>query len=163
MFTNPFEFFRLRNSITDSDGNHITDADGYPSTINVGFQLTFYSVSVALISNVLAERMKFPTWLILAGFWAALVYFSVAFMVWGGGLPSHSVESFSVKSFRTADGETSIAPISLAGGTVVYIVAGTAILVLVIIVGKRRPTDSSQHRPHNLSLVMLGATLLWLD
>lgn len=161
VFANPFEFFGLRNSITDGDGNYIAGANGYPNIIDIGFQLTFCSISVALISGALAERVKFSTWLIFVGFWTTLVYFPMAFMVWGGGLLSDSAESLSAKLFGTADGEAAIAPIDFAGGTVVHIAAGTAALVLAIIVGKRKSIDGSQHRPHNLPLVMLGAALLW--
>ncbi|OFM49361.1 ammonium transporter [Corynebacterium sp. HMSC064H12] len=161
VFANPFEFFGLRNSITDGDGNYIASANGYPNIIDIGFQLTFCSISVALISGALAERVKFSTWLIFVGFWTTLVYFPMTFMVWGGGLLSHSAEGLSAKLFGTADGEALIAPIDFAGGTVVHIAAGTAALVLAIIVGKRKSIDGSQHRPHNLPLVMLGAALLW--
>lgn len=161
VFANPFEFFGLRNSIMDGDGNYIAGANGYPNIIDIGFQLTFCSISVALISGALAERVKFSTWLIFVGFWTTLVYFPMSFMVWGGGLLSHSAESLSAKLFGTADGEALIAPIDFAGGTVVHIAAGTAALVLAIIVGKRKSIDGSQHRPHNLPLVMLGAALLW--
>lgn len=45
VFANPFEFFGLRNSITDDDGNYITGANGYPNIIDIGFQLTFCSIS----------------------------------------------------------------------------------------------------------------------
>ena len=161
VFANPFEFFGLRNSITDDDGNYITGANGYPNIIDIGFQLTFCSISVALISGALAERVKFSTWLIFVGIWTTLVYFPMAYMVWGGGLLSHSAESLSAKLFGATDGEAAIAPIDFAGGTVVHIAAGTAALVLAIIVGKRKSIDGSQHRPHNLPLVMLGAALLW--
>ena len=61
VFSNPFEFFGLRNSITDGDGNYIAGANGYPNIIDIGFQLTFCSISVALISGALAERVKFST------------------------------------------------------------------------------------------------------
>lgn len=161
VFANPFEFFGLRNSITDDGGNYIAGANGYPNIIDIGFQLTFCSISVALISGALAERVKFSTWLIFVGFWTTLVYFPMSYMVWGGGLLSHSAESLSAKLFGTADGEAAIAPIDFAGGTVVHIAAGTAALVLAIIVGKRKSIDGGQHRPHNLPLVMLGAALLW--
>ncbi|MDO5029312.1 MAG: ammonium transporter [Corynebacterium sp.] len=161
IFANPFEFFGLRNSITDADGNYIAGASGYPNIIDIGFQLTFCAISVALISGALAERVKFSTWLIFVGAWSTVVYFPMAFMVWGGGLLSHSAESLSAKLFGVADGEALIAPIDFAGGTVVHIAAGTAALVLAIIVGKRKSVINSQHRPHNLPLVMLGAALLW--
>jgi len=63
--------------------------------------------------------------------------------------------------FGTQDGEARIAPIDFAGGTVVHISAGTAALVLALVVGKRTGFPRSNSRPHNLPMVMLGAALLW--
>lgn len=161
VFASPLEFFGLRNSITDASGNYLAGANGYPNIIDIGFQLTFCSISVALISGALAERVKFSTWLIFVGIWSTLVYFPMAHMVWGGGLLSHSAQSLSAKLFGIVDGEAAIAPIDFAGGTVVHIAAGTAALVLAIIVGKRKSATHPAHGPHSLPLVMLGAALLW--
>src|SRR5699024_8172774 len=60
---NPLEFFGLRNSITDAEGNYLEGASGYANVIDIGFQLTFAVISTALISGALAERVKFSTWL----------------------------------------------------------------------------------------------------
>ena len=69
LFANPFEFFGLQNSITDTNGNFIAGASGYATIIDIGFQLTFASISVALISGALAERVKFITWLGFVALW----------------------------------------------------------------------------------------------
>lgn len=158
---NPLEFFGLRDSILDGEGNYLAGSAGYANTIDIAFQLTFAVISTALISGALAERVKFSTWLVFAGAWATLVYFPLAHMVWGGGLLSHSESSLAARIFGTTDGTATIAPIDFAGGTVVHISAGTAALVLVLIIGNRHTYPHQPHRPHNLPLVMLGAALLW--
>ncbi|MBZ8178078.1 ammonium transporter [Corynebacterium poyangense] len=162
---NPFEFFGLRNSIVDEAGNYLAGANDYPNVIDIGFQLTFAVISTALISGALAERVKFGTWLLFSGLWATFVYFPLAHMVWGGGLLGHTESGLSARLFGTTEeaGKTvaAITPIDFAGGTVVHISAGTAALVLAIIVGHRKTFLRQPHRPHNLPLVMLGAALLW--
>ncbi|ALC06250.1 putative ammonia channel [Corynebacterium deserti GIMN1.010] len=161
IFANPFELFGLKDSIVDAEGNYIEGAAGYPNIIDVGFQLTFAVISTALISGALAERVKFSTWLVFSGAWATFAYFPLAHMVWGGGLLSHFESGFAAWMFGVTDGEANIAPIDFAGGTVVHISAGTAALVLALIVGKRKTFGKSIARPHNLPFVMLGAALLW--
>nr|WP_218000287.1 ammonium transporter [Millisia brevis] len=165
IFANPFEFFGLRDSITDADGNYIAGAFGYPNVIDIAFQVTFAIITVALISGSLAERVKFTTWLVFAGVWATLVYFPLSHMVWGGGLLSGAENSFASWIFGTVDdgGDISAAvhPIDFAGGTVVHINAGMAGLVLALIIGKRVGFGKTAYRPHNLPFVMLGAALLW--
>ena len=161
IFANPFQYFGLRDSITDSAGNYIEGASGYANIIDIGFQLTFASISVALISGALAERVKFSTWLIFVGVWGTLVYFPLAHMVWGGGLLSHSSQGISAALFGISGEKAAIAPIDFAGGTVVHISAGTAALVLALTIGKRTDFMRTPHRPHSLPLVMLGAALLW--
>ncbi|MCD2104154.1 MULTISPECIES: ammonium transporter [Rhodococcus] len=166
IFANPFEFFGLKNSITDADGNFIAGAWGYPKVIDIAFQVTFAIITTALISGALAERVKFGTWLLFSGIWVTVVYFPLAHMVWGGGLLSGSEDGIAAKLFGTTvndDGVTvaNVAPIDFAGGTVVHINAGMAGLVLALIVGKRLGFGKTAFRPHNLPFVMLGAALLW--
>jgi Amt family ammonium transporter len=164
-FANPFEFFGLKDSVTDSAGNYIAGANGYANVIDIGFQLTFAVITVAIISGSLANRVKFSTWMVFAALWVTLAYFPLAHMVWGGGLLSDSENGLAAKMFGTVteDGETSaaIAPIDFAGGTVVHINAGMAALILALIIGKSRSFMKEESRPHNLPLVMLGAALLW--
>ncbi|MCQ9330665.1 ammonium transporter [Corynebacterium phoceense] len=162
---NPFEFFGLRDSITDADGNYVEGASGYANVIDIGFQLTFAVISTAIISGALLGRVKFGTWLAFSGLWATFVYFPLAHMVWGGGLLSHAERSLSSWIFGTVteSGETTaaVAPVDFAGGTVVHISAGTAALVLAIVVGKRAGWPTKVSRPHNLPMVMTGAALLF--
>ncbi|MDO4631450.1 MAG: ammonium transporter [Corynebacterium sp.] len=165
ILANPFEFFGLKNSITDANGEYITGANGYANVIDVCFQLTFAVISTALISGAIAERVKFATWLVFTGCWVTLVYFPLAHMVWGGGLLAHNETGFAAWMFGTIEeaGEkvAAIQPVDFAGGTVVHISAGTTALVLAFLVGRRRSFMKSPHRPHNLPMVMLGAALLW--
>ncbi|MDN5582178.1 MAG: ammonium transporter [Corynebacterium sp.] len=165
LFSNPFEFFGLKDSVTDANGNYIAGAEGYANVIDIGFQLTFAVITVAIISGSLANRVKFSTWMVFAGIWATLAYFPMAHMVWGGGLLSDGEDGLAAMMFGTVteDGENvaAIAPIDFAGGTVVHINAGVAALVLALIIGRSRTFMKEGSRPHNLPLVMLGAALLW--
>lgn len=166
VFANPFEFFGLRDSITDADGSYIVGAWGYANVIDIAFQVTFAIITVALISGSIAGRVKYGTWLAFAGIWVTLAYFPLAHMVWGGGLLSGSEKGLAAKIFGTMvndDGDTvaQVAPIDFAGGTVVHINAGIAGLILAVIIGKRAGFGKVAFRPHNLPFVMLGAALLW--
>jgi ammonium transporter, Amt family len=123
-----------------------------PATVFVAFQLMFAIITVALISGAVADRIKFGGWLLFAALWATFVYFPIAHWVF---------------AFDGATGETGgwiankLAAIDFAGGTAVHINAGTAALVLVLILGKRSGWPTTPMRPHNLPFVMLGAGLLW--
>ena len=99
--------------------------------------------------------------MVFAGFWVTLSYFPMAHMVWGGGLLSGAENGLAAAMFGTTDGGANVAPIDFAGGTVVHINAGIAALVLALIIGKRRGFGKEAMRPHNLTLVMIGAALLW--
>jgi len=123
-----------------------------PATVFVAFQLMFAIITVALISGAVADRLKFSGWLVFAGLWATVVYFPVAHWV------------FAFDGFTGETGgwiANKLAAIDFAGGTAVHINAGTAGLVLAIILGKRKGWPGAAIRPHNLPFVMLGAGLLW--
>lgn len=158
---NPFEFFGLRSSIVDGEGNYIEGAAGYANVIDVCFQLTFAVISTAIISGAIASRVKIGSWMVFAGIWSTLVYFPLAHMVWGGGILGEGENSISAWMFGSENGEALIAPIDFAGGTVVHISAGIAALVLALVIGRREGFPESNSRPHNLPLVMIGAALLW--
>jgi ammonium transporter, Amt family len=123
-----------------------------PATVFVAFQLMFAIITVALISGAVADRIKFGGWLLFAGLWATFVYFPIA----------HWVFAFDGGSAETGGWiANKLAAIDFAGGTAVHINAGTAGLVLAIILGRRRGWPTTPMRPHNLPFVMLGAGLLW--
>ncbi|MFN7065053.1 MAG: ammonium transporter [Aquificaceae bacterium] len=111
-----------------------------PEYIFVVFQLTFAAITVALISGAFVERLKFSAWLLFCILWMSLVYVPIAHWVWGGG--------FLAK----------LGALDFAGGTVVHINSGIAALVGALILGKRQDTSLL---PHNLTMVVAGASLLW--
>jgi Amt family ammonium transporter len=145
---NPFEYFGLSGLTDDSS---LMISTGVPALVAVGYQATFAVITVALISGAIADRARFGTWLVFCALWVTIVYAPIAHMVWGGGMLS--------ASGWVADWLS--APIDFAGGTVVHINAGVAGGVLAIIIGKRRGFAKDPMKPHNLTLVMLGAALLW--
>lgn len=162
VFANPFAQFGLNGAIVGSDGEWVAGLGNYPQIIDIGFQVTFAIITTALISGALAERVKFSAWMIFAGIWVTLSYFPLAHMVWGGGLLSGAEGSIAAGIFGVnADGEANVAPIDFAGGTVVHINAGIAALVLALVIGRRKGFGRTPMRPHNLTLTMLGAGLLW--
>ncbi|MDY6054294.1 ammonium transporter [Micrococcus sp.] len=128
-------------------------AVGTADMAGIGFSATFAIISVALISGAVADRARFSTWCLFVPVWTTLVYCPMAFMVWGGGL-------------LTAEGAIGAAvgeAVDFAGGLVVHTAAGTAALVLAIMMGKRHGFDADpRHRPHNIPFVMLGMTVLWV-
>ncbi len=144
---NPGQYFGLKGLMADTT----TDAGGLPAMAFVGFQAVFAIITVALISGAIADRVKFSTWMVFAAIWATVVYFPVAHWVFDFSLDAH-VGGWIANNLKAID---------FAGGTAVHINAGTAGLVLAIVVGKRRGFGREPMRPHNLPLVMLGAGLLW--
>ena len=133
-FADPFDLFWLNDVTTDS-------------YVFVMFQMTFAVITVALISGAVADRMKFSAWLLFVPLWALLCYFPMAHMVF-----SCTEDSLICGRIGAQD---------YAGGTAVHINAGVAALVLVLLLGKRLGWPKDQMRPHNLTLTMLGAGLLW--
>lgn len=135
-----------------SDAVNIPLAGTIPMSVFVAFQLMFAIITVALISGAVADRLKFSGWLLFSGLWVTVVYFPVAHWV------------FAFDGFTGETGgwiANKLAAVDFAGGTAVHINAGTAGLVLAIILGKRKGWPGSPMRPHNLPFVMLGAGLLW--
>jgi Amt family ammonium transporter len=139
---NVTQYFGLEGLMTDNP------EAVYPAMAFVAFQAMFACLTVGLIAGAVADRMKYAAWLVFAGIWAILVYFPVAHWVFnlagdnGGWIYKYGVIDF-------------------AGGTAVHINAGIAGLVLAIIVGKRLGWPRTPMRPSNLTLVMIGAGLLW--
>src|SRR3712207_729117 len=134
-FHDPFDLFWLDGVATD----------GY---IGVMFQATFAIITVALISGAVADRMKFAAWVVFVPVWALLCYFPLAHMVF-----SCTDDSLICGRIGAQD---------YAGGTAVHINAGMAGLVLAVLIGKRVGFGKEAIRPHNLTLTMLGAGLLWM-
>jgi Amt family ammonium transporter len=123
----------------------------YPVMAFVAFQAVFAIITVALISGAIADRAKFSTWMIFSGIWASIVYFPVAHWVFDFSAGTH-VGGWIANNLKAID---------FAGGTAVHINAGVAGLALAIVLGKRVGWRRDPMRPHNLTLVMIGAGLLW--
>jgi Amt family ammonium transporter len=141
---NPFSDFGLGALASGETGN--TDL------IGAAYGATFAIITVALISGAVADRAKFGSWMIFAGVWATLVYFPVAAWVWGGGW---------IMELGTTLGLGDIAVIDYAGGTAVHINAGAAALALALVLGKRVGFQKGITKPHNVPLVLIGASILW--
>ncbi|MFT3871271.1 MAG: ammonium transporter [Nocardioides sp.] len=149
LFANPFSAFGLKGV-------------DYADYVYVAFQLTFAVITAALISGAIADRVKFSAWLVFLPLWVTLSYFPLAHMVWGGGFLSGASEhGLSATLFGFVDGAAKVIPQDYAGGTVVHINAGVAGLVLVLLIGKRLGFGAEPMKPHNLTLTMIGAGLLW--
>jgi Amt family ammonium transporter len=116
-----------------------------PESVYSMFQLTFAIITPALIAGAFAERMKFSALLIFIAVWSLLVYAPIAHWVWepGGWLASRGVLDF-------------------AGGTVVHINAGIAGLACALVLGRRIGYRREPMAPHNLTLTVIGASLLWV-
>ena len=123
----------------------------------VAFQAVFAIITVALISGAIADRAKFSTWMIFVGIWVTLVYFPIAHWVFDFSLTDDAGNVTHTGGWIAND----LAAIDFAGGTAVHINAGIAGLMLAIVLGKRIGWRKEPMRPHNLTLVMLGAGLLW--
>src|SRR5690606_23825204 len=117
-----------------------------------GFQCAFAIIAVALVSGAVADRMKFSAWIVFAAVWALLVYFPAAHWVFAFDDSVSATGGFIANT---------IGAIDFAGGTAIHINAGAAALALCVVLGPRLGWGRTPMRPHNLTLVMLGAGLLW--
>jgi Amt family ammonium transporter len=115
-----------------------------PETVFIMFQLTFAVITPALIVGSFAERMKFSAMLWFTGLWLTFVYLPVCHWVWGGGW----LFQLGVLDF--------------AGGLVVHITAGFAALVSAIMLGRRKGFPETPMPPHNLTMTVAGAGMLWV-
>jgi Amt family ammonium transporter len=115
-----------------------------PETVFCMFQLTFAIITPALIVGAFADRMKFSATLSFLGLWLIIVYAPVTHWVWGGGFL----------------GDAGV--LDFAGGTVVHINAGVAGLVACLVIGKRKGYGTENMAPHNLTLSVIGASMLWV-
>jgi Amt family ammonium transporter len=117
-----------------------------PETVFMTFQMTFAIITPALIVGAFAERMKFSAMLCFMGLWLTFVYVPIAHMVWSGA--GAFMFDWGVLDY--------------AGGTVVHINAGIAGMVCALVLGKRKGFPTTAMPPHNLTLTVTGAALLWV-
>ena len=115
-----------------------------PESVFVMFQMTFAIITPALIVGAFAERMRFSAMLLFTSLWLLVVYAPVAHWIWGGGW-------LSAMGFR-----------DFAGGAVVHVTAGSAALVAALVMGNRRGFPETPMPPHNLTMTITGACMLWV-
>ena len=115
-----------------------------PETVFFMFQMTFAIITPALVVGGFAERIRFSAVLWFSILWLVLVYAPVCHWVWGNGW----LHDLGLMDF--------------AGGTVVHVNAGVAALVAAVIMGKRKGFPHTAMPPHNMTLVVMGAAMLWV-
>ena len=115
-----------------------------PETLFIMFQGTFAIITPALIAGAFAERMRFSAMLLFSAIWLFVVYIPTTHWVWGGGW----LQQMGLYDY--------------AGGTVVHINAGVAALVAAIVIGKRKGFGTVPMAPHNMTMTVTGASMLWV-
>jgi len=113
-----------------------------PESLFAMFQMTFAIITPALIVGGFAERMKFSAVLLFSAIWLLVVYAPITHWVWGDGWLGNVLD--------------------YAGGTVVHITAGVAALVAAIVLGPRKGFPSKPMPPHNMTMTITGAAMLWV-
>jgi Amt family ammonium transporter len=136
-FIGTFEFAMLEGMATQMYGE-----TGIPLMAFMAFQMMFAIITPALITGAFAERVNFKAWLFIMILWSVVVYLPVAHWVWGPG------------GWIAADGG-----LDFAGGLVVHITAGFSGLASGLLFGRR--ANRGHIRPNDVTLIMLGAALLW--
>ena len=113
-----------------------------PHSLFVIFQMTFAIITPALVVGAFAERMKFGAMCLFSLLWFTAVYIPACHMIWGGGYLG------DVKDF--------------AGGLVVHLTCGVGALVIAIMLGPRKGFPTTAMPPHNRTMVVTGAAMLWV-
>jgi ammonium transporter, Amt family len=115
-----------------------------PETLFAMYQMTFAIITPALVVGAYAERVRFGGMLLFSVLWLLIVYCPLAHWVWGGGwLQARGVMDF-------------------AGGLVVHLNAGVAALVCALVLGRRRGFPETAMPPHNMTMCVTGAAMLWV-
>ena len=121
-----------------------TMAGDIPESVFALFQMTFAVITPALIVGAFAERMRFSAMLLFSALWLVAVYSPITHWVWGGGWL----------------GEMGL--LDFAGGTVVHTTAGVGALVAALVLGNRKGFPQQAMPPHNLTMTVTGAGMLWV-
>jgi len=136
----------LKGVAADSLVPDVESANAIPETVFVMFQMTFAIITPALIVGAYVDRMKFSAMILFIALWTIFVYSPIAHWVWASGV-----------GWLNKAGA-----LDFAGGTVVHINAGVAGLVAAYMLGKRTGFGTENMAPHNLTLSVIGASLLWV-
>ncbi|MEQ1344488.1 ammonium transporter [Acinetobacter seifertii] len=116
-----------------------------PESLFVIFQMTFAIITVAILSGSIADRMKYSAFMAFITIWVLVVYAPITHWVW-------ATDGWLFKA----------GALDFAGGTVVHINSGVAGLVAAYMLGKRIGLGRESMAPHNLTLTVIGASLLWV-
>jgi Amt family ammonium transporter len=133
-----------------------------PELVFVAFQATFAAITCCLILGAIAERAKFSAVLVFITLWFTFSYAPIAHMVWFWMGPDAYTTAKVVDEMNSKAGLLwQWGALDFAGGTVVHINSGIAGLVGAYLIGKRIGFNKEPMPPHNLTLTMIGAALLW--
>ena len=143
----PWQYVGLQSLLAPASDTWLS----VPVILFAVFQGLFCVITGALVSGAVADRARFGAWLVFVGVWTVLVYAPVAHWVFDLDRPGHSGGWLA----------NSVGTIDFAGGMPVEICSGASALALALVVGRRVGFGQEAMRPHNLTLVMLGAGLLW--
>ena len=179
-FVGGFSKLFLLNIGLDSAVPTFTTGVAIPEFSYIAFQMTFACITPAIIVGAFAERMRFPAMLLFIALWILLVYIPIAHMAWFRVAPDAIAEATraviaAAPGEPRRQAEAALAALNansglfqqwgaldFAGGTVVHISAGIAGLIGAIALGKRVGYGRDSMAPHNLTMTMAGAALLWV-
>ncbi len=122
----------------------ISSFGAFPESVFIMFQMTFAIITPALVIGGFAERMKFSSMMLFSMLWLVVVYLPVCHWVWGGGWLGE------------------IGVLDFAGGLVVHITAGVGAIVAAMVLGNRKGFPKTAMPPHNLTMTVTGAGMLWV-
>merc|ERR1719230_2093452 len=122
------------------------------------FQWAFCTAAATIVSGGVAERVRFPAYLVYSFLMSTFIYPVVVCSTWGYGWLETLV--------KAEDGTPVAGYIDFAGSGVVHLTGGIGALVGSIIVGKRigrfePEVDQMEFMPHNQALSVLGTFILW--
>jgi len=134
-----------------------------PEYAYIAFQCTFAAITPCLIVGAFAERMKFSAVLLFMVLWFTFSYLPIAHMVWlWAGPDAYTDADAGAAATATAGFIFQKGALDFAGGTVVHINAGIAGIIGALMLGKRLGYGQTAMPPHNVPMVMIGTSLLWV-
>ena len=168
-FIGGFDRLFLKGAVIDAVKGEFATAATFskgvvlPELVFIAFQCTFAAITCCLILGAFAERIKFSAVLIFVVIWFTFAYLPIAHMVWFWPGPDAYTDAKLVDKLNSTAGLLwQWGALDFAGGTVVHINAGVAGLVGAYMVGKRIGIGREAMKPHNLTMTMIGASLLWV-
>jgi Amt family ammonium transporter len=133
----------LNNICLQGIGMEPTGSTTIPPMLFMLFQMTFATVTLAILTSVFAERVKLSSFIVFGLLWTTLVYDPIAHWVWGGGWLAQ------------------LGVLDFAGGIVVHISAGFSALAILLVIGKRIGFGRDLMEPSNIPVALIGMAMLW--